>query len=144
MLKLKIGFFAGALAIAGSSALAFELPDTGSKNFSASGDTPTYFKNEQAPVSARTADTTERDWSAVDEVAPARAAAEPRSVAHRNPGLRQGRYASFHRSAKYAVGVSGARVAASRFSNAHTGRSTAVGAGKTSSARHGKSSAPHA
>src|SRR5580692_6972898 len=69
MLKLTITFLAGALAYACLPALAVELPDYGSKNFSPSGDTPSYFANEAAPVSARTADTTQGDWSAVDEMA---------------------------------------------------------------------------
>ena len=142
MLKLKIAFLAGALAIAGSPALAFELPDTGSKNFSASGDTPTYFKNEAAPVSARTADTSERDWSAVDEAAPANL--EP--AIRRESGHRHGRYAMGHRVG-HAAGAASGKPAAGRFAKAHPGQSTRTappGSAKNLSARHGKSGAPRA
>jgi len=65
MLKLRTILFAGAFAVAAAPAIAVDLPDYGSKNFSPAGDTPSYFANEAAPVSARTADTTARDWSAV-------------------------------------------------------------------------------
>ncbi len=143
MLKLKIAFIAGALAIAGSPALAFELPDTGSKNFSASGDTPTYFKNEAAPVSARTADTSERDWSAVDEAAPANL--EP--AIRRDPGHRHGRYAVGRRSGNHAAAGASGKAAAGQFAKERPGRSTRIapsGAAKNLSARHGKSGAPHA
>jgi hypothetical protein len=81
MLKLTITYLAGALSFACLPALAVDLPDYGSKNFSPSDETPSYFANEAAPVSARTADTTQGDWSAVDEMAPARPAFEgPRSA----------------------------------------------------------------
>jgi len=82
--KLKITFLAGALALVGLPAFAFDLPDSGSKNFSPSGDTPSYFNNETAPLSARTADTTERDWSAVDALAPERQAVEPAPAAQQS------------------------------------------------------------
>jgi hypothetical protein len=143
MLKLKIAFLAGALAIAGSPTLAFELPDTGSKNFSASGDTPTYFKNEAAPVSARTADSSESDWSAVDEAAPANFEPGIRQYA----GHRHGRYATAFRSGNHALAGAGGKAATARFAKAHPGRSTRIaspGSGKNFSARHGKSGAPRA
>jgi hypothetical protein len=143
MPKLKIAFLAGALAVAGSPALAFELPDTGSKNFSASGDTPTYFKNEAAPVSARTADTSESDWSAVDEAAPANF--EP--AIGRNLGHRHGRYAMGRRSGNHAAAGASAKAAAGQYAKTHPGRSTRAapsGAAKNLRARHGKSGAPRA
>ena len=90
MLKFTMTFLAGGLVFACLPALAIELPDYGSKNFSPSGDTPSYFANESAPVSARTADTTERDWSVVDEMAPARRYESARSGHSR--GGRHGRY----------------------------------------------------
>ena len=91
MLNLKITFLAGALAFACLPALGAELPDYGSKNFSPSGDTPSYFTNEAAPVAARTADTTEPDWSAVDEMTPARPSLERTRSAHIHSGG-HGRY----------------------------------------------------
>src|ERR1700694_3699050 len=72
---LKIAFLAGALSLAAPPAFALELPDYGSKNFSPSGDTPTYFTNETAPIAARTADTNANDWSAADAAAPVSSAA---------------------------------------------------------------------
>jgi hypothetical protein len=92
MLKLTITVFAGALALTSLPALAVDLPDYGSKNFNPSGDTPTYFTNESVPVSARTADATERDWSAVDEMIPTRSAVEPIRSGYRHSG-RHGRFA---------------------------------------------------
>jgi len=80
--KLTITMLVGAFVIASVPASAVDLPDSGSKNFSPAGDTPSYFSNESAPVSARTGDTTERDWSAVDAIAPAAPVGHTRS-AHR-------------------------------------------------------------
>src|SRR5690349_1043655 len=100
MLNLKITFLAGALSFACLPALGAELPDFGSKNFSPSGDTPSYFTNEAAPVAARTADTTERDWSVVDEMTPARPAYE-RTRSARTYSGRHGRYAVGQRSATH-------------------------------------------
>src|SRR5438552_116399 len=93
--KGTIAFLAAALVLAGFPASAFDLPDYGSKNFSPASDTPTYFANETAPVSARIADTTDNDWSEVEAAAPvasAAAAAWPRASSGRH-----GRYE--HRSA---------------------------------------------
>ena len=138
MLKLKITLLAGALTFACLPALAVELPDYGSKNFSPSDDTPSYFANETAPVSARTADTTPRDWSAVDEMAPARPTFEGTRWAHTHNGW-HGRYAVGQRSGRHEAGRSAGR-----------GYSThAVGWGGTkgyrpTSAKHGKPSARHA
>ncbi len=125
MLKLTITFLAGALSLACLPALAVELPDYGSKNFSPSGDTPSYFANEAAPVSARTADTTQGDWSAVDEMAPARPAFEATRSAHGHRG-RHGRYAVVQSSGRHGAGRYGGKAV------------------RTTSAKHGKPSARHA
>ena len=125
MLKLTITFLAGALTFACLPALAVELPDYGSKNFSPSEETPSYFANEAAPISARTADTTQGDWSAVDEMAPAR------SASYRHGG-QHGRYAVGQRSGRYAAGRSAGRVQSAR------------GAARITSPKHGKPSARHA
>jgi hypothetical protein len=134
MLKLTITFFAGALSFACLPALAVELPDYGSKNFSPSDDTPSYFANEAAPISSRTADTTPRDWSAIDEMAPARPAFEGTRSAYTH-GRGHGRYAIGQRSGRHAAGRS------------HLAR-VAGGAGgkavRTMSAKHGKAGARHA
>jgi hypothetical protein len=128
MLKLTITFLAGALAFACLPVLAVELPDYGSKNFSPSDDTPSYFANESTPVSARTADTTQSDWSAVDEMAPARPSfGGTRSAYTHSRG--HGRYAIVQRSGRH-----GAERAAGKAQSAHG----AVGA------KHGKPSARHA
>ena len=125
MLKLTITFLAGALSFACLPALAVELPDYGSKNFSPSDDTPSYFANEAAPVSARTADATPRDWSAVDEMAPARPSFEGTRSAHGHRG-RHGRYAVVQTSGRHSAGRYGGKAV------------------RTTSAKHGKASARHA
>src|ERR1700739_4604864 len=134
ILKLTITFLAGGLALACLPGLAVELPDYGSKNFSPSGDTPSYFANEAAPVSARTADTTQGDWSAVDEIAPARSASEgARSAYTHSKG--PGRYAVAQKSGRHAAG------------GAHSARVAGAGGGnaaRTTSAKHGKLSGRHA
>jgi hypothetical protein len=130
MLKLTITFLAGALTFACLPALAVELPDYGSKNFSPSDDTPGYFANETAPVSARTADTTARDWSAVDEMAPARPAFQGARSAHGHRG----------RHGRYAVGQTSGRHGAARYGAARYGG----GAVRATSAKHGRPSARHA
>ena len=125
MLKLTITFFAGALSFACLPALAVELPDYGSKNFSPSDETPSYFANETAPVSARIADTTQSDWSAVDEMAPARPAFEgTRSAYTHSRG--HGRYANGQRPGRHAAGRS------------HSARVAGGGGGKAG-ARHASS-----
>ena len=131
MLKLKITFLAGALAFACLPALAVELPDYGSKNFNPSGDTPSYFANEAAPVSARTADTTQGDWSAVDEMAPAGRAFEGTRSAHGHRGS-HGRYAVAQTSGRHGSGRYGGKAA----------RTTSTKHGRPS-ARHASSSAAH-
>ncbi|MBV9200712.1 MAG: hypothetical protein JOY83_13475 [Alphaproteobacteria bacterium] len=136
MLKLTITVLAGVAAFAYVPAFAVDLPDYGSKNFSPSGDTPSYFANESAPVSARTADTTERDWSVVDEMAPARRYESARSVHSR--GGRHGRYTIAGRSARPGASRSGG--------NSHWAHTVSWGgrsAAKTTSGRH-KPSARHA
>jgi hypothetical protein len=131
MLKLTITFLAGALAFACLPAIAVELPDYGSKNFSPSDDTPSYFANESTPVSARTADTTQSDWSAVDEMAPARPTFEgTRSAYTHSRG--HGRYAVAQRSGRHGAGRAAGSVQSAR------------GAVRTISAKHGKPSARHA
>src|SRR5690349_25144934 len=108
MLKLTITFLAGALSFACVPALAVELPDYGSKNFSPSGDTPSYFANETTPVSARTADTTQSDWSAVDEMTPARPVFEGTRSAYTHGG-RHGRYGVIQRSGRHSAGRTAGR-----------------------------------
>jgi hypothetical protein len=148
MLKVTTILFAGALVFATVSARAVDLPDYGSKNFSPSGETPSYFANEAAPVSARTADTTEADWSAVDEIAPARPAFEGARSAHAHSG-RHGRYAIAYRSGRHGAARSGGRVYAARVVSAGGGktagtRSSAPSASRTTTARRGKPGARHA
>ena len=125
MLKLTITFLAGALAFACLPAIAVELPDYGSKNFSPSDDTPSYFANEAAPVSARTADATQGDWSAVDEMAPARSNFEGTRSARGHRG-RDGRYAAAQTSGRHGAGRYGGKAV------------------RTTGAKHGKPSARHA
>ena len=135
MLKLTITLLAGALAFACLPAFAVDLPDYGSKNFSPSGDTPSYFANEAAPVSARTADTTQGDWSAVDEMAPVRPSFEGSRSAH-GRGRHHGRYSVVQNSGRHGAGrYSAARYGAARYG----GRAV-----RATSAKHGRPSARHA
>jgi len=135
MLKLRIMLLASGLALATAPAVAVDLPDYGSKNFSPSGETPSYFANESAPVSARTADTTERDWSAVDEMAPARSFEGARS-AHSHRG-RHGRYAVAARSGEHGAGRYAGKV--------HSATQTRnAGSARTTTAKHGRAGARHA
>ena len=138
MLKLTITFLAGALSFACLPAFAVELPDYGSKNFSPSGETPSYFANETAPVSARIADTTQSDWSAVDEMAPARPIFEGTRSAHTH-SRGHGRYAVAQRSGRHGSGRSAGRVHSAH--SAGAGGSKVVG---TTSSKHGRPGARHA
>jgi hypothetical protein len=145
--KLTITFIAGALALASFSAFAFDIPDSGSKNFSPSGDTPTYLTNENVPVSARTADTTPRDWSAVEAAAPAPSVVGSIPPAHTDTG-RHGRYGSAQGSPKHTLGKSRAEGHSTRFGKQIIGNGMAksgpASATKTKTAKHGKVSARHA
>lgn len=141
---------AGALAVAAVPAFAIDLPDYGSKNFSPSGDTPSYFANEAAPVSARTADTTQHDWSAVDDMAETESVERTRA-AYTHSG-RHGRYSVAQRSGRHASGRSGvahsARVSATvgyagRTTHNSAAQTRSVSAVKTTSKR-GKPGARHA
>jgi hypothetical protein len=98
--RLMIAGLSGALALAGVPALALDLPDTGSKNFSPGNDTPTHFANESVPVSARTADTTASDFSAEEAAAPVPSVVRPSASAHPTTA-RHGKYASAQKSAKH-------------------------------------------
>jgi hypothetical protein len=136
MLKLKIAVFTGALAFASLPALAVDLPDYGSKNFSPADDTPAYLANESVPVAARTADTTERDWSEVDAMAPARSSFGHSRWGHRTAG-RRGRYGFAHASASHA---------APHFDKAVWGhaKSGSVNSGRAASFKHSRSGSRHA
>ena len=161
--KLIITILSGVLALVGLPAFAFDLPDSGSKNFSPPSDTPSYLSNENAPVSARIADTTARDWSAVDALVPERTPA---------PSARQGsrghdNYSSTLRSARRDWSKSSGKRQSTRFTAASarniagqtkaarkksvwtgsaksTAKSTAPNAAKTRTAKHGKLSTRHA
>jgi hypothetical protein len=141
--RLTTALIAGALALAGLPALALDLPDSGSKNFDPPGDAPSYFSNETAPVSARTADTTEKDWSAVDALAPDRPV---RYATHSGHGIagRHGRYGVLHASARHAGGATGSTAHAPGFTKAAwTGhaRNAQPIAAKATGAKHSRSSA---
>src|SRR5919198_3108473 len=125
MNRLIIALLAGALAFAGLPASALELPDYGSKNFSPPSDTTSHFANESEPVSARTADTTENDWSAVDAIAPQRSAAAASSRTH---GGRYGRHASTQRHGKYGLGKPRNTGRAAQSARSDRGRSAAAAA----------------
>lgn len=146
--KLTIAFVAGALAFASFPAFAVDIPDSGSKNFSPTGDTPSYFTNESTPISARTADTTERDWSAADDAAPAPSTAE--AAPSRAPSGRHGKYASAQRSGKHTFGKSRGATHSAKASIGKTPKTAshynaaAASAAKTTTAKHGKASARHA
>jgi hypothetical protein len=132
--KLTIAFVAGGLAVASCPAFAADIPDYGSKNFSPTGDTPSYFANESTPVSVRTADTTANDWTAEEAAAPTPSMTSPVSSAHRITG-RYAKYAPAQRSGKHIPGKPGAMGHSTGSPRASTPKATA---------RHGKASARHA
>lgn len=149
MIKPIIALIAGAFAFASLPTLAAELPDYGSKNFSPAGDTPAYFANESMPVSARTADTTERDWSAVDEIAPSQPVGHGAAAYHsrgqhgryvfgRGPSLHAGGRAS-HNLANWNAGAR----AASHPAVLLKARSISVGKHGKATARHASAAAAH-
>jgi len=162
MVKSTITLIAGALALAFMPAHAVELPDAGSKNFNPSGDTPGYFTNESAPASARIADTTQNDWSAVDDAAPARStvgntrSAGNHAGGHGKHSGRHGAASKVHSTRVASAGhAKGGATASGRYSAAQktnanrklvlaaNTRSAASGT-KTTGSRHGKPSANHA
>src|ERR1700730_8463507 len=100
--RLMTAVLIGAFGLASLPALALDLPDSGSKNFSPGNDTPTHFANESVPVSARTADTTATDFSAEEAAAPVPSVVRP---AHPSTA-RHGKYASAQKSAKHTSGKS--------------------------------------
>jgi hypothetical protein len=114
--KLITGVLAGVF-FGAVPALALDLPDSGSKNFSPTGETPTYFANESVPVSARTADTTAADWAAEEAAAPMPSMVRPAVSAHSASG-RHGRHASAQRSASPGAGRSRVNSHSMRVANA--------------------------
>jgi hypothetical protein len=133
--KLSIAALAGALGFASFSALALDLPDSGSKNFSPAGDTPTYFANERLPIAARTADTNANDWSAEEAAAPIMSTARPATSAH-SSSRRHSKYVSAQRSGTHVSGKSRG--------NSHSPNAAKMYSGKairTASAHHGLASA---
>jgi len=124
--QLLIGVLGAVLAIASLPALALDLPDSGSKNFSPAGDTPTHFANESVPVSARTADTTANDWTTEEAAAPVPSVVRPVAAIHPSTG-RHGKYAS----AKHVSGKSRGNSHSTRVAKAHSGK-----AAGTASAYH--------
>ena len=117
--KLTITYFAAALAIVSVPAFAVDIPDSGSKNFSPAGDTPTYFTNESVPISARTADTNASDFTAEEAAAPVPAVTVPVPAARANTG-RHGRYGSVQRSVRHTLGQSRGMYHSTRFTTAAT------------------------
>jgi hypothetical protein len=161
--RLMTAVLIGALGFANLPALALDLPDSGSKNFSPGNDTPAHFANESVPVSARTADTTASDFSAEEAAAPAPSVARPAS-AHPNTA-RHGKFVSARKSAKHTStksrgnnsaliyhSPSQARAAGKasveksvRAAGARSGsKSMTPGATKSATAKHGKAGARHA
>jgi hypothetical protein len=128
--RLTIAVVAGAFAFASAPAFALDLPDSGSKNFSPAGDTPTYFANESVPVSARTADTSASDWTAEEAAAPVTSVVRPIDAARPRTGW-HGRHGSIQRSARYSVGKSTGHGRSTRFASTSAVKPVATG-----SARH--------
>jgi hypothetical protein len=171
--KPTIAFLAWVFALANFPAFAVDIPDYGSKNFSPTGDTPTYFTNESAPVSARTADTSATDWTAEEAAAPVPSVARRAPSAHQGSG-KHGRYSP--RYGRHASGRASGNHPATYVTRANTGKVTGTAsahypggqvrtvgkkpvwaastrgaaragtptAAKTTTAKHGKASARHA
>jgi hypothetical protein len=116
--RLMIAVLIGALGLASLPALALDLPDSGSKNFSPGNDTPTHFANESVPVSARTADTTAGDFSAEEAAAPP---VGPTASAHPSE-TRHGKSVSAQKSAKHASGKWRGNNHSTRVAKANSGK----------------------
>jgi hypothetical protein len=161
--RLMTAVLIGAFGLASLPALALDLPDSGSKNFSPGNDTPTHFANESVPVSARTADTTASDFSAEEAAAPVPSVARPAASAHPNTA-RHGKFVSARRSAKHTSGKSRGNKSAlvyhspaqaraagkasveksAKAAGARSGsKSMTPGATKSATAKHGKAGARH-
>ncbi len=122
--KLTIAFVAAALAVASFPAFAVDIPDAGSKNFSPPGDAPSYFTNENVPVSGRVADTTAVFETAVDE-APASMPAEVGSVpaARSRPG-QHSKFVPSHNFTKHTLWRSTGKGRSTRYAGAYTVKGT--------------------
>ena len=129
-IKLTIVVVAAVFALARLPALAVEMPLDGTKNFSAPGDAPSYFTNENVPESARVANPatfTHEDVAAIPEgteVGPGDSA--------RTETRRHGRHASAHGFGRHASGKSQGHGASIRYERAP------ARAPKTGPTRHAK------
>jgi hypothetical protein len=162
--RLMIAVLIGALGLASLPALALDLPDSGSKNFSPGNDTPTHFANESVPVSARTADTTASDFSAEEAAAPVPSAVRPAASAHPSTA-RHGKYLSARKSAKHTSSKPSGNSYSARIARANSGKSVTTAsvekseraagarsgsksvtrsATRSATAKHGKAGARHA
>jgi hypothetical protein len=137
-IKSTIAAAAAAFALASVPALAVEMPDYGSKNFTTPGVAPSYFTNESGAISARGPDTA----AIPDETDDATASDVPLV----NPGTgRHGKHASAGKSGKHASGKSGGHGGLTQYAKASSAKSTAgrsgtqAGAGKTGTTKHAKS-----
>jgi hypothetical protein len=145
--KWMITVLAGASWLASWPVFALDLPESGSKNFSPAGDTPTYFTNESVPVSARTADTTANDWTVEEAAAPVPSVARPSVAGRRNSG-RYSKYVAARRSGGHAASTSRASNHSTYMATPYTGKgqrvAPAASTAKTNTARHGKTAGRHA
>jgi len=135
-MKLTIAAAAAAFALASFPALAVEMPDYGSKNFTTPGVAPSYFTNENGAVTIRGPDTAAAP--AADETDDA----TPSDVPLVNPGTgRHGKHASVGKS----KGHGGSTHYAKAPSAKSTAKSTAArggtqsGVSKTGTTKHAKS-----
>ena len=134
-MKLTIAVAAAAFALASFPALAVEMPDYGSKNFTTPGVAPSYFTNENGAASARGPDTASAP--AADETDDA----TPSDVPLVNPGTgRHGKHASVGKSKGHGGSTHYAKAPSAKSTGTTTARSgTQSGASKTGTTKHAKS-----
>ncbi len=128
-MKLTIAVAAAAFALASFPALAVEMPDYGSKNFTTPGVAPSYFTNENGAASARGPDTASAP--AADETDDVTAADVPLV----NPGT--GRHG---KSGKHASAKSNGHGGSTHYAKAPSAKSTGAATAKSTAARSGTQS----
>jgi len=143
-----VAFLAAALALACFPALAANMPADDSKNFIPSGGTPSYFTNENVPVSGRVADTTAVFDSADDAAAAAvRSESDSAPSAHVRRGGHS-RFATAH-SARHSLGRVKGHGVSTRFApgtifSPERGLAKTEAVAKTKGGKHGRPGAQHA
>ena len=145
-IKLTIALVAAGFALASFPALGAEMPADGTKNFSTPSEAPSYFAHETVPESARVDRAATFDREDLAE-GPAISDVEPAVSVGTGP---HGKHASAHKSTRHSAGRSRGHGAPSHYAKAGSRsasgtkaagkRGTQVGASKSNTTRHAKTS----